>query len=230
MTGGFDGISTVAGQAAARSLRDVDAMASFIAPALLGSLRATNWSAGMDQASLRGVAVRIHAAQDWLVLAATQPRLYESVSTLTYGLLSLNRRARLLLALRTRDWDSVWSSMSLTDLFFLAGRLRMQPAGEGETSPAIKEFRASAAGLPKGTEEMGPTFQHLRRLLAPAMVEMAPYEDVAAEQFPAFLAERIAEFKIYLVRLFARGNRPFPPQPYLLWRKRPRAPYWGIFK
>ncbi len=212
VTGGFDGISTVAGQAAARSLRDVDATVSFIAPALLGSLRATDWS-GVDQTSLRGVAARIHAAQDWLVLAATQPRVYESVSTATYGLLSLNRRARLLLALRTRDWDSVWSSMSLTDLFFLAGRLRTQPAGEAGASPAIKEFRASAAGLPKGTDVMGPTFQHLRRRLAPAMVEMAPYEDVATEQFPAFLAERIAEFKIYLVRLFAEQALPASALP-----------------
>ncbi len=64
ITGGFDAISMVAGQAAAGSLRDLDGMSLFVASALLGSVRATDWSR-VDQASVRAVAVQIHAAQDW---------------------------------------------------------------------------------------------------------------------------------------------------------------------
>jgi len=147
------------------------------------------------------------------VLSATQPHLYEAVSTATYGLISLNRRARILNALRRRDWDTVWSSFSLTDLFFLAARLREEKAQEGERSPAIDEYRASAAGLPDGANQLGPTLQHLRRRLSPGMVELAPYEDTAAERFPIYLAERVAEFKVYLVRLFAEQGLPATALP-----------------
>ena len=159
VTGGFNRISTVAGMAATGSLRDVDATSSFVSAALIGSVRAADWS-GFDQSALRSVAVQIHAAQDWLVLAAGQEPLYDAVGRVTYGLLSLNRRARLLVALRDRDWDSVWSSVSVTDLFFLAERLRVCVKTDAAattpamTSPAISEFMA-AAGLPSGGDAIG---------------------------------------------------------------------------
>jgi tetratricopeptide (TPR) repeat protein len=217
VTGGFDRISTVAGRVAAGSLRDVDSTSSFVSWALLGSVRAADWSR-FDQAALRNVAVQIHAAQDWLVLSTAQAQLYDAVGTATYGLLSLNRRALLLAALRSRDWESVWSSVSVTDLFFLAERLRAHltadasPISPVMTSPAISEYMASA-GLPPGADAMGPTLQYLRRRPAPQMVELPPYEQIANESFPVFLAERVAEFKIYLVRLFAREALPAAALP-----------------
>ena len=102
-----------------------------------GAVRATDWSL-IDQSSLRSVAVQIHAAQDWLVLSAEQPHLFDAVSTATYGLLSLNRRARLLLALHSRDWETVWSAVSATDLFFLAGRLREQHLHAPGADPGMR--------------------------------------------------------------------------------------------
>ncbi len=45
------------------------------------------------------------------------------------------------------------------------------------------------------------------------MVELAPYEDTAAERFPIYLAERVAEFKVYLVRLFAEQALPAAALP-----------------
>jgi Tfp pilus assembly protein PilF len=213
ITGGFEGISTVAGRVAASNLRDVEPTAAYISWAVLGSVRATDWSR-VGQSTLRAVAVQIHAAQDWLVLAAREDRLYEAVGTATYGLLSLNRRARLLLALHSRDWNGVWSSVSVSDLFFLAGRLRAQlaKADAQSASPAIDEYLAST-GIPGGTAALGPTLQHLRTRPATGMVELPPYEQVAVQSFPVYLAERVAEFKIYLVRLFAEHSLPAAALP-----------------
>ena len=45
------------------------------------------------------------------------------------------------------------------------------------------------------------------------MAELPPYEQIATEMFPAFLGERVAEFKIYLVRLFAREALPAAALP-----------------
>jgi len=45
------------------------------------------------------------------------------------------------------------------------------------------------------------------------MVELPPYEQIANESYPVFLAERVAEFKIYLVRLFAREALPAAALP-----------------
>jgi hypothetical protein len=207
VTGGFDGLAPVAGAAAAAGLRNVDANSAFVAAALLGSIRTADWTR-VTQKTLRATAVQIHAAQDWLVLAASDDGLRVAVGNATYGLLSLNRRARLLLALARRDWASVWPSLSLTDLFFLAARLREAGVRQPEQSPAIAEYLAYAAAIPEGAGVLGPALVHLRRYSTPALVELAPYEDSATVIFPDYLAERVAEFKLYLACLFADEALP----------------------
>jgi hypothetical protein len=189
--GGFNGIAAAAGQAAAGSLRDLDMATSFVASALLGSVRATDWS-HIDQRSIRAFAVRIHAAQDWLILAATQPSVYEAVRDSTCGLLSFNRRARLLAAVRLRDWDTVWKSASLSDLYFLADRLRTR-AGNEDQSPSINEYIAAAP--------------------VPMIWPTSETYELAATSHPAGLAQRLAEFNLYLVRLFAEQSLPASDLP-----------------
>jgi len=210
--GGFDGLSPVTGAAAAASLKNVDTSASFVATALLGSIRTTDW-ARLTQKALRSTAVQIHAGQDWLVLAAADEGLRAAVADASYGLLSLNRRARLLLALARRDWESVWSSTSLTDTFFLAARLREAGVRQGERSPAIAEYLASKEVIADGAGLLGPTLLHLRGYAVPAMVPLAPYEDTAAELFPDYLSERLAEFKLYLACLFSSQALPAAAMP-----------------
>jgi tetratricopeptide (TPR) repeat protein len=262
VTGGFDGMAPVAGAAAAAGLRNVDTNSAFVATALLGSIRTADWTR-VTPKTLRAVAVQVHAAQDWLVLAAADDGLRVAVGTATYGLLSLNRRARLLLALARRDWEAVWPSLSLTDLFFLAARLRearlrepgvreagvreagvrepgvrepgvreagvreagvrepgvrepsVREAGVREAgvrhpdqSPAIAEYLAYADAIPEGADALGPALVNVRRYTTPALVELAPYEDSATELFPAYMAERLAEFKLYLACLFADQALP----------------------
>jgi tetratricopeptide (TPR) repeat protein len=205
--GGFDGLAPVAGAAAASSLKNVDSNSAAVATALLGSIRTTDWT-GVTRKTLRGLAVQVHAAQDWLVLAASDEGLRTAVGNATYGLLSLNRRARLLLALQRRDWAAVWPSLSLTDLFFLAARLREAGARAPERSPAIVEYLADANAIPEGAGVLGPTLVRLRRYASPALVELSPYEDSATIIFPEYLGERVAEFKLYLACLFADEALP----------------------
>jgi tetratricopeptide (TPR) repeat protein len=207
VSGGFDGLATVAGAAAAASLKNVDNNAAAVAAALLGSIRTADWTK-VTQKTLRSTAVQVHAAQDWLVLAASDDGLRVTVGNATYGLLSLNRRARLLVALTRRDWASVWSSLSLTDLFFLAARLRDAGVRQPDRSPAIAEYLALANAIPEGSDALGPALVHLRRYSTPALVELAPYEDSATILFPDYLAERVAEFKLYLACLFAEEALP----------------------
>jgi len=207
VVGGFDGLSSVTGTAAATGLKNVDNNAAAVATALLGSIRTANWTRVMPK-TLRAIAVQVHAAQDWLVLAASDDGLRVTVGNATYGLLSLNRRARLLLALTRRDWAAVWPSLSLTDLFFLAARLREAGVRQPERSPAIAEYLALADAIPEGADAFGPALVNLLRYPSPALVELAPYEDTATVLFPDYLAERVAEFKLYLACLFADQALP----------------------
>jgi len=207
VSGGFDGLAPVTGAAAASSLKNVDNNAATVAAALLGSIRTADWTR-VTQKTLRSVVVQVHAAQDWLVLASSDNGLRVTVGNATYGLLSLNRRARLLVALTHRDWASVWSSLSLTDLFFLAARLRDEGVRQPDRSPAIAGYLALASAIPEGSDALGPALVHLRRYATPALVELAPYEDSATILFPDYLAERVAEFKLYLACLFADEALP----------------------
>jgi hypothetical protein len=207
VSGGFDGLAPVTGAAATASLKNVDNNAAAVATALLGSIRTADWTR-VTQKTLRSIAVQVHAAQDWLVLASSDDGLRVTVGNATYGLLSLNRRARLLVALTRRDWPSVWSSLSLTDLFFLAARLREAGVRQPDRSPAIAEYLALANAIPEGSDALGPALVHLRRYTTPALVELAPYEDSATILFPDYLAERVAEFKLYLACLFADEALP----------------------
>src|ERR1035441_9680739 len=65
------------------------------------------------------------------------------------------RAARLLGALTRRDWASVWSSLSLADLFFLAARLRDAGVRQPDRSPAIAEYLALAHTIPAGSGARG---------------------------------------------------------------------------
>ncbi len=205
--GGFDGIAAIAGASGAGELRSLDPNTSFVAAAMIGSIRTTDWSRLKVQ-TLRATAVAIHAAQDWLVMAADRSEVFDTIAVSTYGLLSLNRRARLLSALQRHDWDVAWSSLSLSDLLFLAAGIRSASPRLIAKSPAIDEYLASAEAFPDGVSALGPALPTLRGDSTPTMTELRPYEDTATELYPVYLAERLAEFKLYLGYLFAREGLP----------------------
>ncbi len=212
--GGFDGIASVTGAAAVRGMRNADPNAIPVAAALLGTVR----SAGLERVNgdtLRALAVQVHAAADWLVLAGEDERAFEAVSDATFGLLSLTRRARLRLGLKRHDWEAVWSSVSKTDLLFLAARLRKGGMAQPERSPAIAEYLRNPP-FPERAGALGPALPMLRRNFGSLLPELAPYEDAAAEVFPAYLGERLAEFEIYLACLLVRDGLPAEALPALV--------------
>jgi Flp pilus assembly protein TadD len=203
--GSLDGIASISGAAGAASMRNLSRGIAPVAAALLGSVRTTNWQAATPQL-LRATVVQLHAAQDWLALAADDGRIMDAVAGSAYGLISLSRRARLLVGLRKHDWCAVWSSFSLTDLVSLAVRLRQSVPPDAAKTPAIEAFLEQRA-LP-GADCLGPALPTLRRHMTPSLLELPPYEDAAAEMYPIYLAERAAEFKVYLARIFAIEGLP----------------------
>ena len=110
----------------------------------------------------------------------------------TCGLLSFNRRARLLAAIRGRDWDTVWKSASISDMYFLADRLRTRTANTDQ-SPSIHEYLSSAS--------------------VSVIWPLAQTYELAATSHPAGLAQRLAEFNLYLLRLFAEQSLPASDLP-----------------
>jgi vacuolar-type H+-ATPase catalytic subunit A/Vma1 len=48
----------------------------------------------------------------------------------------------------------------------------------------------------------------LRGFGGTALLELAPYEEAAARMYPQYLAERVAEFKVYLACLLAEQALP----------------------
>ncbi|MCC6589905.1 MAG: hypothetical protein IT168_24645 [Bryobacterales bacterium] len=203
--GGFDGIPAMAGRAAATALRGEGPMAVSVAAAVLGTVRTTNWR-GVRAEDLRAMTVQVRAAQDWLTLAAADVRIREAVASASSGLVSLSRRARLLAGLERHDWAVVWSSLSLTDLWFLGGRLKAMKLAAEKATPAIREHQ-SQANAP-GTRFLGVAAPTLRRTMTPVLLELPPYEDTAAGRYPDYLAERLAEFTLYLARVAAQEALP----------------------
>ncbi|MEX2264108.1 MAG: hypothetical protein WD696_19295 [Bryobacteraceae bacterium] len=210
--GGFDGMAAVAGGGAATTVRNLDASATHIASALFGAVRTTDWSR-LTPERLRSAALQIRAARDWLILAASHPALYDLIGELSYGLISLNRRTTLLQALLHRQWERVWSSLSHTDLFFLAARLRDRNAAAIAGSPVIWEWESFPAAAPSDVNLLGPALRLLRRNPSVALVELGPYEDSATQLFPAYMAERLAEFKVYLACLLVDQALPAAALP-----------------
>ena len=74
----------------------------------------------------------------------------------------------------------MWSSLSKTDLLFLAARLRKAGMAQPERSPAIAEYLRNPP-FPEGAGALGPALPILRRNFGSGLVELAPYEDAAAE-------------------------------------------------
>jgi hypothetical protein len=81
------------------------------------------------------------------------------------------------------------------------------------TSSSAIGVYLSSTDDPHADDVVGPVLTHLRRRLGTSMVELPPYEEVAAGSHPSHLAERVAEFKLCLVRLFESNSLPADALP-----------------
>lgn len=118
--GGFAYFAHAAGDAAGLSVQSGHAEARFYS-LQIAAVRMTPSGRYRDE-DQRLLGLRIRLAREWLVFAATQPGLLRDLSDDTLGILSLSRRRELLNAITSQDWKAVWTSVTLSDLLFLADR------------------------------------------------------------------------------------------------------------
>jgi len=196
--GGFASFADSAGYAAAVSAKLGGDNGQLIASKQISAIRSTNWQQLRDE-DLRLFGLKVAVAREWVVRAAGQPDLAQSVGEAVFGLLSLTRRAELLGAVADGDWRAVWNVLTLSDLYFLANRYLEHYPTDPWTSPATQALRwemkrnDGSRLTMLGAELLaiaGCSHAHLRGAM--------PYEQYEGDPFK--LAERSAEFKLYLVR------------------------------
>jgi len=198
--GGLADFGDAAGDAAARNAHLGGEHGRAVAAKQIAALRVTNWKNLRDE-DLRLLSLKVAVAKEWIVTAARQPDVEGELAESTLGLLSLTRRADLLASLRSQNWPGVWRSVTLADLYFLADRYLQHYATDPWKSPATVALRHSmlvndGSRLQSLGGQYSDTFgcshSHLR--------SAAPYETFESQQFPNPIAERSAEFKLYLAR------------------------------
>lgn len=199
--GGFSDFATAAGHAAFSSTRAMPGSEQIVA-AQIGSLRATAWPQLRDE-DLRLAGLRIRLGREWIVEAGTNPAALASLSGASLGLLPLNRRSDLLSALETKDWNAVWRSTTLSELYFLGDRCKEV----SWKSPVTAALPAGSAGG-SHMSLLGASMPELSRCAEPHLLALPPYEEYERELLPLKLAERVSEFKLYLADLAGRTGIP----------------------
>jgi hypothetical protein len=146
--------------------------------------------------------LRCTLAREWIEESASHPDAFQALSDETMGLLSLTRRADLLSAIETRDWRRAWVAVTLPDLFALSGKFLARFPSDPWPSPTLAALRQAAA-LNDGSRLniLGPAPYHSFGCDHPHLLQDAPYEEYERHMFPTELAQRVAEFKLYLVYL-----------------------------
>jgi len=198
--GGFAGFSDAAGFAAAMSAKLGGEYGEVVSGKQISAVRSANWENLRDE-DLRLLGLRVAVAREWIVRAASRPELEASLAEATLGLLSLARRTELLGAIHDGDWVAVWNTVTLSDLYFLAERYLKRYPSDLWTSPATEALRREAG------RNGGERLQILGAVLLttfgcahPHLRSAMPYEEYENDLFSYRLAERSAEFKLYLAR------------------------------
>jgi hypothetical protein len=113
--------------------------------------------------------------------------------------MSLSRRADLLNGIEARNWGKVWESVMLPDLFLLGGKYLDRFKTDLWTSPVTVALR-SIAGANDGSrlDILGGIPYRSFGCSHPHLLAEAPYEEYERRMFPEELAERSAEFKLFL--------------------------------
>ena len=198
--GGFADFGNAAGQAVALGAKLGGENGEDFAAKQMAALRSTNWRMLRDE-DLRLVGLKITVAREWIVLAAGRPELKETLSEESLGLLSLTRRAGLLASLADADWTSVWSFVTLGDLYYLGDRYLERYDKDPWTSPTTFALR-QLAGRNDGSrlQWLGADLNSILGCSHPHLISVAPYEEYERDALLHRLAERSAEFKLYLAQ------------------------------
>ena len=206
--GGFADFPRVAGQMARHGMGESTPNSEYVVNAQFACLRATDWR-GLRERHLRLFGLKILLAREWIVQAAVQPHLRRDLAESTLGLLSLKRRRRLVAAIEQKSWQTVWNSVTLSDLYFLAERYAAHYATDPWESPvALALRRMVGANGDSGQEWLGCPALEIMNIAHPQLVATAPYEEYERYLMPSLIGERVAEFKLYLARQMDQTGVP----------------------
>ena len=197
--GGFAQFGLAAGTAASVGWKNGGHAGSEAIAAEIAAIRGAIW-ARLDESDQRLLVLRIEAAREWIVESARRPAEFRALSEETMGLLSLSRRAELLTGIESRDWNQVWSSVMLPDLLALGGKYLHRFKSDSQPSPvftALREVSSNNDGSRLAT--LGAVTYYSFGCGHPHLQPNAPYEEYERHFFPDAIAERFAEFKLFLV-------------------------------
>ena len=154
----------------------------------------------LTEADQRLASIRILAGREWIVRAASDAQYMEALESATLGVLALARRADLLNGIANRDWNAVWKAVPLPDLYTLGAEISRYSLPRADTSPVLTELRVL-----EGSRGSGSNIDYLGRIpyLSDGCGHLhmsvdAPYEEYARRLMKEDLAERTADFKLYL--------------------------------
>lgn len=196
--GGFAQFALAAGKAASVGWKTGGPGGSESIAAQVAAIRAAAWDR-LEESDQRLASLRITIAREWIYVSATQGEAFRALSEDTMGLLSLSRRADLLNGIEQQNWSDVWASVTVPDLFLLGGKYLERFKTDLWESPVTASLRSIAAGNDGSRLNiLGAIPYHSFGCNHPHLVADAPYEEYERKMFPEELAERSAEFKLFL--------------------------------
>lgn len=206
--GGFADFGEIAGRVAFTNARHEDDRIAPYFVSQIGSIRASRWEDLQDE-DLRLVGLKIRCAREWIVQAAERPQFLMDLADGVSGLLSFARRAELLLALQSRDWNSVWDAVTLGDLYQLGDEYLHRYSADPWSSPVTVALRRlAAANDGSRLQILGSDLQSILYCSHPHLARLSPYEYYERYLLLDKIAARTSEFKIFLAEYFDRAGMP----------------------
>jgi hypothetical protein len=206
--GSFVTMATAAGQASLADTKASGSVGETLASEQLGSIRLTHWPA-FGTEDQRRMGLRLRAAREWIVDAATGAEYRSALAADSAGCLSPARRHGLMEGLVRHEWKAVWSSVTLGDLNALGTKIEARLSGPANASPVFKEL-FELAGKDDGSRLswLGPNLSVINGCMHPHFVQQMPYEEFERYMLPNRLAQRASEFKLYLAEYLERAGIP----------------------
>ena len=197
-SGGFATFGLAAGSAAGSRWRAGSPAATAVVGAEIGAIRSANWDR-LEESDQRLLGLRVEVAREWVFESARLPEALRGLSEDTMGLLSPTRRSDLLNGIEAKDWRKVWDSITLPDLFALGGRYLDRFKTDPWFSPVTLALRSvAAANDGSRLRTLGAITYHSFGCAHPDLLHDAPYEVYERHLLPDEMAERSAEFKLFL--------------------------------
>ncbi len=195
IAGGFAGMAQAAGHVAQFSLRTRDPEAHALARMQLGSLRASRWHE-VREIEMRRFVLTTLLGREWIVAAARDAAARSELAEAVAGLLSVNRTQELFTALGAGNWPTVWSALSLSDLYQLGRGARIP---DSPVAAALAALPGDAA-TDRRMDVLGAIRPHAYTDIRPRLWTDPPYEVYERYLLDGMIAERMAELKLYLIR------------------------------